>query len=80
MKDEPAVGIEMDDHGDGKFSLSGSASFSNIGPLLFAGQKLFIGHDKITINLANACFASSAGLALLMEWSSCCRLKASAWY
>jgi ABC-type transporter Mla MlaB component len=67
--------VRLDDHGGGSFSLLGSASFHNIGPLLFAGQSLFSGRDQITLDLAGARFASTAGLALLMEWSYWCHAK-----
>jgi ABC-type transporter Mla MlaB component len=67
--------VRLDDHGGGSFSLVGSANFHNIGPLLFAGQGLFSGHDEIAIDLADARFASTAGLALLMEWSYWCQAK-----
>jgi len=71
----PTERVRLDDHGGGRFSLVGSASFHNIGPLLFVGQSMFSGRDEITVDLADARFASTAGLALLMEWSYWCHSK-----
>jgi phospholipid transport system transporter-binding protein len=61
-------------HGRGNFSLSGSMSFDNVNKLLADGQKQFDGYKAIKINLANADCSNTAGLALLLEWSTSCRV------
>jgi ABC-type transporter Mla MlaB component len=75
MNTGPTERVRLDDDGGGRFSLVGSASFHNIGSLLFVGQSMFSSHDEITLDLADARFASTAGLALLMEWSYWCGSK-----
>jgi len=58
--------------GDGRFELSGKLDLSNVGEALFAGQDEFIHHGIISVDLAAADCASTAGMALLLEWSTWC--------
>jgi len=58
--------------GAGRFELSGQLDLSNVGQALFAGQDSFAQHDDISIDLAGANCASTAGMALLLEWSTWC--------
>lgn len=60
------------DLGAGRFELSGRLDMSNAGEALFAGQKKFAHHDAISIDLTDANCASTAGMALLLEWSTWC--------
>ncbi len=73
MKVESTLKDGLKDHGDGRYSLSGHSDHNNIGRLLVNGQQQFIGHKEITINIAEADYANTAGLALLMEWSTWCQ-------
>ncbi len=59
--------------GPGRFRLSGRLDLSNVGEALVTGQNMFDDHDKISINLAAANCASTAGMALLLEWVTWCR-------
>ena len=59
--------------GNGRFELSGQLDLSNVGKALFTGQDEFIHHDMISIDLSAANCASTAGMALLLEWSTWCR-------
>ena len=56
--------------GDGAFALSGRFDLSNVGRALTIGQKFFSCHDDISIDLGEADCASTAGIALLLEWST----------
>lgn len=58
------------DLGSGKFELRGRLDTSNVGEALSTGQSHFNHHDKITIDLDQADCASTAGVALLLEWST----------
>jgi len=59
--------------GNGRFELNGQLDVSNVGMALFGGQNEFAQHDTISINLAGANCASTAGMALLLEWSTWCK-------
>lgn len=61
-------------HGRGNFSLSGTTNFGNVSKLLVDGQAQFAASRSIRIHLANADCANTAGLALLLEWSTMCRV------
>ncbi len=67
--------VGLNYHGHGNFSLSSRADFSNVGRLLVNGQEQFIGHKEITIDVADADCANTAGLALLIEWTTWCQSK-----
>ena len=73
MKADSKLDVGLNNHGHGNFSLSGRADLTNIGPLLANGQQQFIGHKEITIDVADADCANTAGLALLIEWSTWCQ-------
>ena len=60
----------LTDLGEGRFILHGRVDFSNAGDALFTGQSHFNDHANITIDLGQADCASTAGLALLLEWST----------
>jgi len=57
------------DLGQGTFVLRGRLDLPSIGEILFAGQKEFENYENITVDLGEADCASTAGLALLIEWS-----------
>ncbi len=73
MKADSQLDVGLNYHGHGNFSLSNRVDFSNVGRLLVNGQQQFIGHKDITIDVAEADCANTAGLALLMEWSTWCQ-------
>lgn len=62
--------FELIDLGDGSFGLSGEVSFQTAETILRMSEKLFAGHEKIEVNLAEVGNTDSAGLALLLEWIS----------
>ena len=65
----------LTDQGNGHYALSGHSNYDNVGPLLAHGRRQFGEHRDISIDLANADCANTAGLALLMEWSTWCQAK-----
>ncbi len=73
MKAHSKLNVGLNYHGHGNFSLSGRADFSNVGRLLVNGQQQFIDHKVIAVDVAEADCANTAGLALLMEWSTWCQ-------
>ena len=56
--------------GNGRFKLRGRLDLSSVGRVLVAGRKLMGGFDSISIDLQQADCANTAGLALLVEWST----------
>lgn len=64
---------ELETLGHGFFSLYGQADASNVGRLLTDGREQFIGLDEITVDLELADCCNTAGVALLMEWSTWCQ-------
>ena len=60
----------MTDLGDGRFKLEGRLDLSNVGDALSRGQNQFNRHNDITVDLDEADCASTAGLALLLEWAT----------
>ena len=58
--------------GHGRFSLLGRTDMANVGRLLTDGRDQFIKLDEITIDLEQVDCCNTAGLALLLEWSSWC--------
>ncbi len=66
--------IQLEDLGHGRFSLFGRADVTNVGQLLADGREQFIGLDGISVDLEKADCCNTAGLALLMEWSTWCQL------
>ena len=65
--------IELEDLGHGRFSLFGRADVTNVGRLLAEGRDQFIGLDDISVDLESADCGNTAGLALLIEWSTWCQ-------
>jgi len=55
--------------GGGAFELRGRLDVSNVGRALSIGQKKFDPYDNIKIDVDQADCASTAGMALLLEWS-----------
>lgn len=70
------MNVRLEHQGGGSFTLAGRTDFANVGSLLTDGQKQFTGLKKITIDLRDADCASTAGLALLLEWSTWCQARA----
>ncbi len=62
--------IQWECLGHGRFSLFGRANVANVGRLLADGREQFIGLDEITVDLEQADCCNTAGLALLLEWST----------
>lgn len=65
--------IELENIGTGKFSLYGRADITNVGRLLADGREQFIGLDDVSVDLEQSDCGNTAGLALLLEWSTWCR-------
>ena len=65
-----AMTVSLVDGGQGTFALRGRLDLSNIGDILFTGQNQFDEYENIIVDLDNADCASTAGLALLIEWST----------
>jgi len=60
--------FELNDLGDGRFSLQGELSFETAERVLAASEKLFEPHTRIEVDLSGVDKTDSAGLALLLEW------------
>lgn len=60
--------FDLIDLGDGRYELSGVASFATAQQILRASQKLFAGQSNIEVDLSGIQHTDSAGLALLLEW------------
>jgi len=65
--------IELEHLGRGRFLLSGRADVTNVGRLLADGREQFICQDDISIDLEQSDCSNTAGLALLIEWSTWCQ-------
>jgi len=63
----------LEKQGDGQFALSGDLVFDNAPRLLAEGDAAFGGLQQLDIDLAGVGRIDSAGLALLLEWSSVAR-------
>ena len=68
------------DLGAGQFELSGELDLSNVGDALLTGQNQFVPYDSISIDLAGASCTNSAGMALLLEWSTWCSARGKQLY
>jgi len=66
-----ALGFQ--DDGKGRFLLSGALGFATVTAALAKGQALFGEHKRIELDLAGVEATDSAGLALLVEWTSWAR-------
>ena len=64
------MSISLIDRGQGTFALRGRLDLSSIGEMLFTGQNRFEDYENITVDLDEAECASTAGLALLIEWTT----------
>jgi phospholipid transport system transporter-binding protein len=60
--------FKMEDHGGGKFALSGHMVFATAGQILFDSEVMFEEHTRIEVDLSEVTDTDSAGLALLLEW------------
>jgi len=60
--------FSLEDHGGGRFSLSGRMTFDTAGQILRASGGLFEEHTRIEVDLSGVEETDSAGLALLLEW------------
>lgn len=60
--------FELNDLGDGRFSLSGAMSFDTAEQILRASESLFEQHNRLELDLSGVTDTDSAGLALLLEW------------
>lgn len=58
-----------------RYSLFGTISFDNAGPILTEGQRQFIQHERVLVDLQLSDVASTAGLAVLMEWAAWCGMR-----
>ncbi len=61
--------------GHGRFGLFGHSNMTNVGRVLADGRDEFVGLKDITIELDQADCCNTAGLALLMEWSTWCQSR-----
>lgn len=60
--------FDLQDHGGGRFALSGDMSFHTAEQILRASEVPFEQHTRIEVDLSGVEKADSAGLALLLEW------------
>ncbi|MCH6548932.1 MAG: STAS domain-containing protein [Gammaproteobacteria bacterium] len=58
----------LQDHGGGRFSLSGRMTFDTAGQILRESEIPFEEHTRIEVDLSGVDETDSAGLALLLEW------------
>ncbi len=58
----------LQDHGGGRFSLSGRMTFDTAGQILRESEVPFEEHTRIEVDLSGVDETDSAGLALLLEW------------
>ena len=57
----------LQQRGDGQFALVGTVGFDDVSPLLVSSRQVFTS-AKITVDLAAVPTASSAALAVFLEW------------
>ena len=60
--------FDLQDLGEGRFSLSGDMTFETAERILLASEEPFEQHTRIEVDLSGVDKADSAGLALLLEW------------
>lgn len=60
--------FELQDLGEGRFTLSGEMSFKTAERILQQSERPFEAHTRIEVDLSGVEKADSAGLALLLEW------------
>ena len=59
---------QLEDLGDGRFSLTGEMSFDTAERILRDSEEPFEAHTQLNIDLDGVTMSDSAGLALLLEW------------
>lgn len=59
---------QLNDNGDGQFSLTGEMTFDTAERILEKSEGPFEQHTQIEVDLSGVTMADSAGLALLLEW------------
>lgn len=64
----PASEFELQDHGQGRFSLTGAMNFETAEEILRSSETPFEEHTQLEIDLSGVTDSDSAGLALLLEW------------
>lgn len=62
--------FDLQDQGEGRFSLSGDMSFETANQILKSSESLFRQHTALEIDLSGVGKADSAGLALMLEWKA----------
>lgn len=60
--------FELNDLGEGRFTLNGEMTFETAERILLASEEPFEQHTRIEVDLSGISRADSAGLALLLEW------------
>jgi anti-anti-sigma regulatory factor len=68
-------GAKIQHHGGGRCCLMGAIDFSNAGQIMADGQRLFVDHNAVVIDISSAEISNSAGLAVMMEWASWCDIR-----
>ncbi len=58
----------IEDHGEGRFSISGTMGFNTADQILRDCEELFEEHTRIEVDLGGVDDTDSAGLALMLEW------------
>ena len=66
----PEGNYELEDLGEGRFRLVGDMSFATAESILRRSEGLFEDHTRIEVDLSGIEKADSAGLALLLEWTT----------
>ncbi len=66
----PAGSFELEDIGEGRFRLVGDMSFGTAESILRRSEDLFEDYTRIEVDLSGVEKADSAGLALLLEWTT----------
>ena len=62
--------FDLQDQGEGRFSLSGDMSFETANQILRSSESVFRQHATLEIDLSGVGKADSAGLALMLEWKA----------
>lgn len=58
----------IEDHGDGRFAVSGELTFATAEKILKTSESMFEDHTQLEVDLTEVAMSDSAGLALLLEW------------
>ena len=58
----------LENHGEGRFALTGEMTFDTAEKILDASESLFDEHSQLEVDLSGVTASDSAGLALLLEW------------